>query len=91
MQKKEDPIMVFLDSIILGGLVIGFFYILVSISDYFRKVEKERQYKIDDCYDRGVEYFKDIGSWPKLTQPPNEGKNAERVALERCRRTHTAF
>lgn len=46
---------------------------------------------VDECVKRGVAYFKEIGSYPKLGSAPNAGRRAEDVALERCNRTLTAF
>lgn len=46
---------------------------------------------IADCSSRGVEYFKEIGSYPTLNSPPERGRPAEEVARERCGRTTTAF
>jgi len=43
------------------------------------------------CAERGVAYFKEIGSYPTLTSAPNAGRAAEDVAMERCQRTLTAF
>jgi hypothetical protein len=43
------------------------------------------------CAQRGVAYFRRIGSYPSLKSPPNEGRAAEDVALERCRRNLQAF
>ncbi|UZO99342.1 hypothetical protein RMHFA_05564 (plasmid) [Roseomonas mucosa] len=43
------------------------------------------------CVERGVAWFKEIGSWPRLTAPPNKGRSAVDVAVERCRRTVGAF
>lgn len=39
------------------------------------------------CTDRGIAYFKEIGSWPTLST----GRDAETVAAERCARTTSAF
>ncbi|RYD86049.1 MAG: hypothetical protein EOP84_00310 [Verrucomicrobiaceae bacterium] len=39
------------------------------------------------CVKRGVEYFKEIGSYPRLS----DGRDAAKVADERCGRTLTAF
>jgi hypothetical protein len=47
--------------------------------------------EVNACVERGVEYFKEIGSYPTLSSAPNKGRNAEDVALERCNRTTTAF
>lgn len=43
------------------------------------------------CVERGVAYFKEIGSYPTLTAPMYKGRKAEDVARERCNRTITAF
>jgi hypothetical protein len=47
--------------------------------------------EVEACVERGVQHFKDIGSYPTLSQPPNTGRSAEVVARERCNRTTTAF
>ena len=54
---------------------------------YKRKVYKE----YEACVDRGVAYFKSVGSYPTLQSYPNKGRQAEDVAAERCKRTVTAF
>tara|TARA_R110001599_G_C12251310_1_gene659660 strand:+ start:418 stop:765 length:348 start_codon:yes stop_codon:yes gene_type:complete len=46
---------------------------------------------IEACVKRGIEYFKEIGSYPTLSSAPNKGRKAEDVARERCERTTTAF
>jgi hypothetical protein len=46
---------------------------------------------VDACISRGVQYFKDIDSYPTLKSEPNIGRRAEEVAAERCKRTLTAF
>ena len=50
---------------------------------------KDKKFSL--CVDRGVSYFKEIGSYPKLSSKPNIGRSAESVAIERCNRTTTAF
>ena len=40
-----------------------------------------------DCVLRGVKYFESIGSYPELS----DGRDAFKVATERCKRTTTAF
>lgn len=47
--------------------------------------------RLQECIDRGVSYFKEIGSYPTLNSAPNKGRRAEDVARERCSRTYTAF
>lgn len=46
---------------------------------------------VQACINRGVAYFKEIGSYPTLGSAPNAGRRAEDVARERCNRTTTAF
>jgi hypothetical protein len=43
------------------------------------------------CTERGVAYFREIGSYPTLSSAPNRGRLARDVAAERCGRTLTAF
>ena len=40
-----------------------------------------------DCVLRGTKYFTEIDSYPKLS----DGRDAFEVAVERCKRTTTAF
>lgn len=42
---------------------------------------------INSCAERGVAYFKEIGSYPTLSN----GRDAQSEATERCARTTTAF
>ena len=52
---------------------------------------KDNSAEISACIDRGVAYYKEIGSYPRLSSHPNTGRRAEEVAKERCNRTTTAF
>ncbi len=47
--------------------------------------------QIEACVERGVAYFKEMGSYPTLKSAPNTGRRAEDVSRERCNRTTTAF
>ena len=47
--------------------------------------------EVEACVQRGVAYFKEIGSYPTLLAEPNIGRSAESVAIERCNRTTGAF
>lgn len=49
------------------------------------------QAEVDACWERGVAYFKDIGSYPNLQSAENQGKRATDVAWERCKRNTNAF
>lgn len=42
---------------------------------------------IADCTQRGISYFKEIESWPNLS----DGRDAATLAAERCQWTLTAF
>jgi hypothetical protein len=53
--------------------------------------ETEHAPTVDECAANGVAYFKEVGSYPTLSSPPNAGRSAEDVALERCRRSVHAF
>ena len=52
---------------------------------------RTNQAQIAVCIERGVSYFREIGSYPNLSSAPNAGRLAEEVAAERCSRTTTAF
>lgn len=41
----------------------------------------------DQCVENGIEYFKEIQSYPKLS----DGRDSESVARDRCRRSLQAF
>lgn len=43
------------------------------------------------CRQRGIAYFKEIGSYPTLNSPPEAGRSADVVAMERCTRSPYAF
>lgn len=47
--------------------------------------------EIEVCVSRGVQYFKEIGSYPTLGSKPDAGRKAEDVARERCNRSTMAF
>jgi hypothetical protein len=58
------------------------------------KLQSEKKDKeiYNRCVSKGVEYFKEIDSYPRLTAAPNKGKHAITVARERCKRAPlTAF
>lgn len=42
---------------------------------------------ISECVDRGIVYFNEIGSYPRLS----DGRSASSVARERCERSSSAF
>lgn len=67
------------------NLLILFVFLLAGC------VDSERKKAYEDCIERGVKYFKEIGSYPTLSSAPNRGRKAEDVAAERCRRTTGAF
>ena len=46
-----------------------------------------RKQDVDACTERGVAYFKEVEVYPYLSN----GRKAEDVARERCRRTTGAF
>jgi len=59
-----------------------------------KRIERETQKKdtYNRCVSLGVQYFKEIGSYPTLESAPNAGRHAIEVARERCERApETAF
>ncbi|MTJ02665.1 hypothetical protein [Idiomarina piscisalsi] len=77
--------------------IVAFLWVLAISScgeSNQERIERETQGK--DAYNRcvslGVQYFKDIGSYPTLKSAPNTGRHAIEVARERCERApETAF
>lgn len=58
------------------------------------RIERETQEKntYNRCVSLGVQYFKEIGSYPTLKSAPNAGRHAIEVARERCKKApETAF
>lgn len=56
--------------------------VVVVAAGLIGKEVKER-----NCISRGIDYFKEIDSWPTLST----GRDAATVAQERCSRTTDAF
>ncbi|WP_034619331.1 hypothetical protein [Chitinibacter tainanensis] len=65
----------------------------VKSENYKREHQQEQRSEpsVGDCVSRGIEYFKENGSYPVLKTEPNAGRSAYEVAVERCNRTTTAF
>jgi hypothetical protein len=49
--------------------------------------DERHRAQVDACVNRGVKYFMELGSYPRLSN----GRIPHDVALERCQRTPTAF
>lgn len=67
--------------LVLGAVIFG----VVKCAE--SSAAAERAPEVVRCADRGVRYFKEIGSYPYLT----DGRDAMTVSRERCARTLTAF
>ncbi|NNK95216.1 MAG: hypothetical protein HKP41_12770 [Desulfobacterales bacterium] len=57
----------------------------------YNEITKKNDKRFEECVSRGVKYYKDIGSYPTLAAPPNVGRSADDVAVERCGITTTAY
>ncbi len=71
-EAKESRAASWIVPVIIVALVIG---IVVALSN------------VRSCEDKGEAYFKDLGSWPRLS----DGRDAEAVVKERCARSDSAF
>lgn len=77
--------------------IIAFLSILaISSCGESNEERVARETKEKDTYNRcvslGVQYFKEIGSYPTLKSAPNAGRHAIEVARERCEKApETAF
>jgi len=76
----------------ISGL-LGIGLLLVAIAGCENK-ELAKQREVANyaaCVDRGIAYFKEIGSYPTLSSEPNRGKQASVVAGEHCNRNLAAY
>jgi len=74
---------------IITTLLLTFLIASCGKSEENKKEDKRIYHR---CVNNGVEYFKEIGSYPTLKSAPNKGKHALEVARERCKRApKTAF
>ena len=72
--------------------IFKFFSIMILLSSVLSGCNGDNnKIAIESCINRGIAYFKTIGSYPNLLSEPNAGRSAEIVAYERCNRTTTAF
>lgn len=65
------------DSRMLNRMIVAS---LVAVLSLVAGCKSERE----KCVDRGVYYYKEIGSFPRLS----DGRDAEQVAKERCERSN---
>ncbi|MFE0407442.1 hypothetical protein ACFW0S_01480 [Citrobacter freundii] len=63
------------------------FYMAVITLFLLSGCDDSHKKDVDECIKRGAQYFTDIGSYPNLS----DGRDAMKVASERCNRTITAF
>ncbi|QMQ76395.1 hypothetical protein HVV53_17335 [Escherichia coli] len=63
------------------------FYIIVIATFLLSGCDNGHKKDVEECVSRGIQSFKDIGSYPYLS----DGRDALKVATERCNRTITAF
>lgn len=72
---------------ILSIAVIGCLYFLFSCVRTLSENASNYDKDVQLCIEKGIKYYKELGSYPKLSS----GKNAERAAEEKCARTTGAF
>jgi hypothetical protein len=78
----------------IGFLVSSVFvltFVLVLFATRSTDAPSGTTEEIRQCTQKGVAYFKSIGSYPALISQENLEKSAEIAALERCGRTAHAF
>ena len=75
----------------LMAIIIVFGLIYYASNDSSAPENKAAPQNISSCVNNGIAYFKEIGSYPTLTSPPNVGMPADIVARERCTRSNSAF
>jgi hypothetical protein len=87
--------------IFLLVIVLPVAFVLLTADDKakqpqnFKPAEPRAEAPMDtayvDCTIRGIEYMREIGSYPTMKGPPNEGKPALKFIEERCKRTTSAY
>lgn len=78
--------------IVTGAIALGVFSCVVSGGkDKAQAPVIGSSAAKEACINRGIAYYKEIGSYPTLKSEPNKGKSARAVATDRCTRTTTAF
>lgn len=71
-----------------GWLIAGIVFALcVLLTLWLARAANAQLPDYETCVRRGIAYFKEIGSWPRLS----DGRDAEQVVKERCRRSTQAF
>lgn len=78
------------------GIVAFLSILAISSCSESSEERAKRETQEKDTYNRcvslGVQYFKEIGSYPTLKSAPNAGRHAIEVSRERCERApETAF
>lgn len=75
-----------------GGvlLVLLLLFIAILSTGIWWKVGHQVSYPtpVEACTERGIAYFKEIGSWPTLK---STGQSADMVAKAMCRNNNNAF
>ncbi|WP_286383410.1 MULTISPECIES: hypothetical protein [unclassified Acinetobacter] len=84
--REENKTRSFYDHISLVITCVIVFLIILPIA-YFLVTKEPKKSNYGKCVENGVQYFKDIGSYPRLS----DGKHAENVVRERCNRSSVAF
>ena len=72
-------------TILLGSILAMFVSECSFVSASSARAEEK--VSVEECVRRGEAYFREIGSYPTLS----DGRSAQTVARERCNRTTTAF
>jgi hypothetical protein len=77
-----------LGAVVLIAALVFIGWALVSCSQNMSDgVTRSSRSGVPDCVSRGISYFREIGSYPTLS----DGRDAVTVATERCSRTAGAF
>ena len=76
-------------ALLIAGAVIvaSLIHMATRGGDHVMRATFQAQDQRVECVGRGVGYFKEIGSWPTLS----DGQDAFTVATRRCERTVAAF
>ena len=79
-------------SVLMAGVVLPVMVLLWwELDNGDSREASDNSQKVAACVQRGIAYYKKIGSYPLLKSAPYPGPTVDDVVRERCNRTTTAF
>ena len=83
MSEIAEVIRIFMIIASLSAIMVFGLFVLYTIVC----VRKDNKKELESCHKKGIEYYKEIGSYPYLS----DGRKAEDVVKEKCKRYSGCF